>query len=33
MIKAVIEKDPVEKKPLGRPRLRWDDCVKRDDKK
>lgn len=28
MIIAVIEENPIEKKPLGRPRLRWEDCMK-----
>jgi hypothetical protein len=29
MIK-VIEEEPMGKRSLGRPRLRWEDCVKRD---
>jgi len=32
MIKAVIEEEPTGKRPLGRPRLRLEDCVKRDVK-
>jgi exonuclease III len=30
LIKKVIEENPVGRRPLGRPRLRWEDCVKKD---
>jgi hypothetical protein len=30
MIKAVIEEEPIGKRLLGRLRLRWKDCMKRD---
>lgn len=30
MIKAVIEEEPIGKRPLSRLRLRWEDCVKKD---
>jgi hypothetical protein len=30
MIKSVIEEEPIGKRPLGRLRLKWEDCVKRD---
>jgi len=30
LIRKVIEENPVEKRPLGRPRLRWENCVKKD---
>jgi len=29
MINTVIKEDPIGKRPLGRPRLRWEYCVKR----
>jgi len=32
MIKAVIEEEPIGKRQVGRPRLRWEDCVKRNVK-
>jgi len=25
----LIEEDPMEKIPLGRPKLRWEDCLKK----
>lgn len=31
-IKAVIEGNPIGKRPLGRPRLRWEDRIKKDVK-
>lgn len=31
-IKAVIKEDPIEKRPLGRPRWWWEDRVKNDVK-
>jgi len=30
MIKTVIEEEPIGKIPLDRPRLKWEDCVKRE---
>lgn len=31
MIKTLIEEEPKGKRPLGRPRFRWEDCsVKRN---
>lgn len=33
IIKQMIEEDPIRKIPLGRPKLRWEDCVKMDVKK
>jgi len=30
MIRNVIEENLVGRKPLGRRRLRWEDCLKRD---
>jgi len=33
MINTVINEDPKGKRPLGRTRLRWEDCVKREVKK
>ena len=32
IINTVIKEDPKGKRPLGRPRLRWEDCVKREVK-
>lgn len=29
----MIEEDPIEKKSLGRPKLRWEDYVKKDVRK
>jgi len=29
LIKTVINEDPIGKRPLGRPRLRWEDRVKK----
>lgn len=33
IINSVIKEDPIGKKPLSRPRLRWEDCVKSDVKR
>jgi hypothetical protein len=33
LVKWVIEEDPIGKRPLGRPRLRWEDGVKREVEK
>jgi hypothetical protein len=30
LIRQVIEEEPIGKRPLGRPRFRWEDCVKKD---
>lgn len=30
IIKTILQENPREKRPLGRPRMRWEDCVKRD---
>lgn len=30
IVRTTIEESPVGKRPLGRPCLRWEDCVKRD---
>jgi len=30
LLRIVLEKDPVGKRPLGRPRMRWEDLVKKD---
>jgi len=30
LVKTTLREDRREKRPLGRPRLRWEDCVKRD---
>jgi hypothetical protein len=32
MIYAIIKEEPEGKRPLGRPRLRWEDCVKTEVK-
>jgi len=32
MIKVVTEEEPIGKRLIGRPRLRWENCVKRDVK-
>ena len=29
LVRQVLEEEPLGKRPLGRPRLRWDDCVKK----
>jgi len=29
LVERLIEKCPMEKIPLGRPELRWEDCVKK----
>jgi len=29
LVKRVIEEDPMGKRPLGRPKLRWEDGVKK----
>jgi len=33
MIRTVIENNPAGKRPLGRPRLRWENCVIKDVKR
>jgi len=33
LVKRVIEEDPMGKRPLGRPKLRWEDSVKREIEK
>jgi len=30
LVRRVIEEEPIGKKPLGRPKLRWEDGVKRE---
>lgn len=30
LFRQVIENEPIGKRPLERPRLRWEDCVKKD---
>jgi len=30
MIKTVLQENPRGKRPLGRPRMRWEECVKKD---
>lgn len=30
LLRMVLEQNPVEKRPLGRPKLRWEDIVKKD---
>jgi hypothetical protein len=30
LLHAVIEQNPVGKRPLGRPRMRWEDVIKKD---
>jgi len=30
MIKKVLQENPRSKRPLGRPRLRWEDCFRKD---
>jgi len=32
MINTVIKEDPKGNRPLGRPRFRWEDCLKREVK-
>lgn len=32
LVRLVIEEEPIGKRPLGRRRLRWEDCVKKDVK-
>jgi len=32
LLRAVLEQNPVEKRPLGRPKLMWEDTAKRDVK-
>jgi len=32
LIKRVIEKEPLGKRPLRKPKLRWEDCLKKDVK-
>jgi len=33
LVRATIEEKPSSKRPLRRPRLRWEDCVKYDAEK
>lgn len=28
LLRTVLEKDPADKRPVGRPRMRWEDVVK-----
>lgn len=30
LLRTVLEENPVRKKPLGRPKLKWEDRVKKD---
>ena len=30
IIMMIMDENPVDKRPLGRPRLRWEDMIKRD---
>jgi len=30
LVRQIIEEDPIGKRSLGTPRLRWEDCVKKD---
>jgi hypothetical protein len=32
MINTVIREEPKGKRPLSKPRLRWEDCVRKDNK-
>lgn len=33
LVRTAIKEMSIGKRPLGRPRLRWEDCIKRDVKK
>lgn len=32
LVRQVIEEEPIGKRPLGKLRMRWEDCVKKDTK-